>query len=190
MSVFSVVTRRGMRLPRALCALPAAALIAGVLGHTAIAGATTVSSNSSIGGTVPGTLGLTVTTPTALGPFVPGVATAYTTTMAATITSTAGATALTAVDSSASAQPGHLVNSSFPAYFLPSALQASAAGGSGSTTGLQSLSGSAATLLNYSAPVTGDFETVTFSQAIGATDALRTGAYSASITLTLTATTP
>jgi hypothetical protein len=110
--------------------------------------------------------------------------------MTATVTSTAAATALTAVDSPSSTQPGHLINSSFPAYYLPSPLQASAAGGSGATTGLQALSATAATLLNYSAPVTGDSETVTFSQAIGATDALRTGSYGASITLTLTATTP
>jgi hypothetical protein len=190
MSIFSVVTGRISRLPRALWAVSAAALFAGAVGPTAIAGATTVSSNSSIGGTVPGTLGLAVTSPAALGPFVPGVANTYTTTLIATVTSTAGATALSAVDSSASTQPGHLINSSFPAYYLPSALQASAAGGGGTTTGLQSLSGTAATLLNYSAPVTADSETVTFSQAIGATDALRTGSYAASITLTLTATTP
>jgi hypothetical protein len=124
-----------------------------------------------------------------LGPFTPGVANTYTTTMTATVTSTAGATALTAVDS-ASTFPGHLVNQSFPTFDLPSALQASASGGSGTTTGLQALSGTAATLLNYSAPVTGDSETVTFSQGIGATDALRTGTYGTSITLTLSATTP
>jgi len=163
-----------------------------VFGPAAIAGANTVSSDSTIGGSVPATLGLIVTSPGPLGPFTPGVANTYTTTMTATVISTAGATALTAVDSSGSATPGHLVNSTYsPTLFdLPSALQASAAGGSGASTGLQPLSGSPVTLLNYSAPVTGDSETVTFSQAIGATDALRTGSYGTSITLTLSATTP
>lgn len=112
--------------------------------------------------------------------------------MTATVISTAGGTALTAVDASGSATPGHLVNSTYaPTLFdLPSPLEASASGGGGSSLGLQPLSGSPVTLLTYGGPVTGDSETVEFSQAIDATDALRTGSYSASITLTLSATTP
>jgi hypothetical protein len=189
MSVYSVVGGRA-RLSRGVFVLGAVLFACLMLGRGAVANAAS-SQVVTPGGSVPGTLGLTVTSPGALGPFVPGVANTYTTTMTATVTSTAGATALTAVDSSGSATPGHLVNSSYATPFsLPSALQASAAGGSGTTTGLQSLSGTAATLLNYSAPVTGDSETVTFSQAIGATDALRTGTYGTSITLTLSATTP
>jgi hypothetical protein len=163
-----------------------------VLGPTAAASADTVSSTTTVGGSVPNTLGLIVTSPGSLGLFTPGVADSYTTTMTATVISTAGGTALTAVDSSGSATPGHLVNSTYaPALFdLPSALEVSASGGSGTSMGLQALSGSPVTLLTYAAPVTGDSETVTFSQAIGATDALRTGSYSASVTLTLSATTP
>jgi hypothetical protein len=42
----------------------------------------------------------------------------------------------------------------------------------------------------YAAPVSNDVVPVTFKQAIGRTDALRTGAYSKTLTFTLSTTTP
>jgi hypothetical protein len=44
--------------------------------------------------------------------------------------------------------------------------------------------------VSYSAPVSNDPVAVTFSQAIGANDALRTGVYSKTLTFTLSTTTP
>ena len=45
-------------------------------------------------------------------------------------------------------------------------------------------------LLDYANPVANDAATVAFRQAIGATDALRTGTYSKTLTLTLSTTQP
>ena len=42
----------------------------------------------------------------------------------------------------------------------------------------------------WSAPVSNDQVTVTFKQAIGATDALRTGTYAKTLTFTLSTTQP
>ena len=46
------------------------------------------------------------------------------------------------------------------------------------------------TLLTYAAPKSNDTVTVSFEQAIGASDALRTGSYSKTLTFTLSTTTP
>ena len=55
---------------------------------------------------------------------------------------------------------------------------------------LAAVGGSAAptTLLNYAAPVSNDAVTIDFKQSIGATDALRTGQYAKTLTLTLSTT--
>jgi len=45
-------------------------------------------------------------------------------------------------------------------------------------------------LLRYSAPISNDQVTMTFKQAIGANEALRTGTYSKTLTFTLATTTP
>ena len=45
-------------------------------------------------------------------------------------------------------------------------------------------------LKTYAAPVSNDVVPVTFTQKIAATDALRTGAYSKTLTFTLSTTTP
>ena len=52
------------------------------------------------------------------------------------------------------------------------------------------MSGSPLSLLNWAAPVSNDAITLEFLQPIGATDALRTGAYSKTLTYTLSTTTP
>jgi hypothetical protein len=94
------------RMPRRSALLVLLLALAGV-GPVATASADTVASTTTVGGSVPSTLGLIVTSPGSLGPFIPGVADTYTTTMTATVISTAGGTALTAVDSGGTATPGH-----------------------------------------------------------------------------------
>jgi hypothetical protein len=46
------------------------------------------------------------------------------------------------------------------------------------------------TVKTWSAPVSNDLTTVTFKQAVGANEPLRTGTYSKSLTFTLSTTTP
>ena len=83
--------------------------------------------------------------------------------MRPSISGTAGDAALTVSD------PGHLANGTFA---LPSPLQ---------------VTFSKAT---WTAPVSNDPVTIAFKQHIDATDALRTGAYSKTLTFTLSTTTP
>jgi hypothetical protein len=87
----------------------------------------------------------------------------YTAATSANVVSTALDAALTVSD------PGHLMNGTFA---LPSPLEV-----------LFSKS-------VWTAPVSNDSVTVTFKQHIGATDALRTGTYSKTLTFTLSTTTP
>ena len=47
-----------------------------------------------------------------------------------------------------------------------------------------------ASVLTYSGPVSNDAVTMSFSQAIGANEALRTGSYTKTLTYTLSTTTP
>jgi hypothetical protein len=121
-----------------------------------------------VGGTVPATLSLTLGGPASFGAFTPGVTRDYTATTTVTVTSTAGDAALTV------SGPDHLVNGAFA---LPSALQ----------VGHAALP---ATVKTWTAPVAGDPVGVEFEQHIGAGDALRTGTYSTTLTLTLSTTNP
>ena len=100
----------------------------------------------------------------------------------ATVVSTAGDAALSVADPSSNAT-GHLVNGAFS---LPQALLANAGGP------FAAVGGSAApTLLKtWTAPTSNEVVTVNFKQSIGATDALRTGTYSKTLTFTLSTTTP
>jgi hypothetical protein len=115
-------------------------------------------------GTVPATLGAGAS----FGGFTPGVAKTYTASTTATVISSAGDAALTVADPSTD-HTGHLVNGSF---FLPQPL-----GGLG-------------TIKTYASPVSNDVVAVTFTQPIAQTDALRTGAYSKTLTFTLSTTNP
>ena len=145
--------------------------------------------NGSVGGTVPATLALTLGTPASFGAFTPGVSKDYTTSMTANVVSTAGDAALSVADPSSTAT-GHLVNGTFS---LPSILQARASSALGTGGGAYAnVGGSAAPtpLLSYSGPVSNDPVTVSFLQHIGATDGLRTGTYSKTLTFTLSTTTP
>jgi predicted acyl esterase len=119
--------------------------------------------DAPVGGTVPATLALTLGAPATFGAFTPGVAKEYTATSTATVVSTAGDATLSVSD------PGHLMNGTFA---LPQPLQV------------------AFSKSSWSAPASNEAVTITFKQAIGAGDALRTGTYSRTLTFTLSTTTP
>jgi photosystem II stability/assembly factor-like uncharacterized protein len=140
---------------------------------------------SGPGGTVPATLSLSLGTPAAFGAFTPGVEKDYGSSTTASVTSTAGDATLTVADTSASST-GHLVNGSFS---LPSPLMAKATSSAGSGSAFGSLE-SPVTLLTYTGPVSNDAIAVAFQQHVGANDALRTGAYTKTLTFTLSTTTP
>jgi 3',5'-cyclic AMP phosphodiesterase CpdA len=135
---------------------------------------THVASDAPVGGTVPATLSLTLGAPASFGAFVPGVAKEYTAQTTANVISSAGDAALTVSASGAVVSPpgetvGHLANGTFT---LPQPLRVDIAPAT------------------WSAPVANDPVTIGFKQSIGATDALRTGSYSRSLTFTLSTTTP
>ena len=140
------------------------------------------------GGTVPATLSLTLgSTPRNLGSFIPGIAAEYMSSVPANVISTAGDAALSVADASTndSGQAGQR-----------RVLAASGAAGQGDD-GERSerpssapISGNPLVLTTWNAPVSNDTVTVSFKQAIGATDALRTGTYAKTLTFTLSTTTP
>jgi hypothetical protein len=142
-----------------------------------------VDPTSPVGGTVPPTLSLTLGTPASFGSFIPGVGQTYTASSTGSVTSTAGEATLSVADAS-SQNTGHLVNGTFA---LPQPLQARANGGT-----LANVGSAAAplNLLSYSGPVSNGAVTFGFSQRINNTDALRTGAYSKTLTFTLSTTQP
>lgn len=133
-----------------------------------------------VGASVAATLGLTLGAPTTFGAFVPGVARDYDAPSTATVTSTAGNATLSVADAGANA--GHLVNGTF---VLPQALQARVG-----TAAFGDLSASPLVLRTFSGPTSNDATAITFRQRIAATDALRTGTYSKTLTLTLSTTEP
>ena len=118
----------------------------------------------TVGGTVPATLSLTLGTPATFGAFTPGVAKEYTASTTANVISTAGDAALTVAPS-----PAYLANGTFT---LPEPLQV------------------AFSKSSWTAPVSNESVTIAFKQQIKATDALRTGAYSKTLTFTLSTTQP
>jgi hypothetical protein len=149
----------------------------------------TTSANGDVSGTVPATLSLALGPAASFGAFTPGVAQDYTAGTTANVISTAGDAALSVADPSSTAT-GHLVNGAFS---LPQPLQATASSPAGVTSGpFAPVGGSAAPtpLLSYAAPVSNDAVAIAFKQPIGATDALRTGSYSKTLTFTLSTTTP
>jgi hypothetical protein len=129
------------------------------------------------GGSVPATLALTMGAAATFGAFTPGVDHSYDASTTATVVSTAGDAALAVSDPSPIAT-GRLVNGAFS---LSDPLQARA--GTGAFAALGSVH-------TYPGPVTNDAVTITFRQRIGPAQALRTGAYSKTLTFTLSTTTP
>jgi hypothetical protein len=141
-----------------------------------------VAPTAPVGGTVAATLALTLGTPAAFGAFQPGVMKDYDATSTANVISTAGDAALSVADPSTTA-PGHLVNGAF---VMPSALLARA----GTIDPFKTVGAAPATLKTYTGPVSNDSVTLGFRQHVDANDALRTGAYSKTLTFTLSTTTP
>jgi Asp-tRNA(Asn)/Glu-tRNA(Gln) amidotransferase A subunit family amidase len=119
-----------------------------------------------LGAVVPATLSLVLGAAPAFGAFTPGVAKTYTASTTATVISTAGDAVLTVADP---AGTGKLVNGAFAL--------ASPLGGLG-------------VVKTWSAPVSNDVVTVSFTQPISATEPLRTGSYAKTLTYTLSTTTP
>ncbi len=151
---------------------------------------------TTVSGNVPSTLAVSVgTTAPNLGAFVAGLTQTYTTALGATVTTTAATSTFTAADTSTQS-PGHLVNTTASGgpYALAKGLQVDATDSSGSTSGGGTYSDlsltNPATLLTFGAPVANDPVTIGFRQPIGATDPLRTGTYTKTITFTLSTNTP
>jgi hypothetical protein len=153
-----------------------------------VSGTATVVPTTSVSGTVPATLALSLGSPATFGAFVPGVGTDYTAATTADVVSSAGDGTLTVSDPDAAA-PGHLVNGGFT---LPQAVQADATSPAGTGGAFAPVGGadSPTSLLTYAGPVAHDPVTVNFKQTIGANDALRTGTYAKTLTFTLSTTTP
>jgi Glycosyl hydrolase family 10 len=117
----------------------------------------------SVGGSVAPTLSLTLGAPASFGPFTPGADREYAASTTANVISSAGDAALSVSD------PGHLANGSFT---LADPLRVEFS------------------KRQWTAPVANDPVTITFRQHIGATQPLRTGAYTRTLTFTLSTTTP
>ena len=108
------------------------------------------------------------------------------------MTTTAQNTALTVADlSSPPGIAGYLYNASGSGYSLASPVQASGSSSAPGATGtpLSAVSQNPLALVNYSQPVSNDNVTIGFSQPIGATDPLRTGGYTKTLTFTLSTST-
>lgn len=119
--------------------------------------------DGSAGGTVPATLSLSLGAPATFGAFVPGSEREYTAQTTANVISTAGEATLSV------SEPGHLANGAFT---LPEPLRVSFS------------------KTSWSAPTSNENVDIGFRQLVKATDALRTGMYSKTLTLTLSTTTP
>jgi alpha-L-rhamnosidase len=161
----------------------------GVTGsHTFAFGTVSTSADTTVGGSVPATLSLSLGTPAAFGAFTPGLPKDYFAATSAQVISTAGDATLSVADPS-SVATGHLVNGAFS---LPQPLQARARNAANTGTAYNNV-GSAAgplNLLTYGAPVSNDAVSLQFKQSIGAYDALRTGTYAKTLTFPLSTTTP
>jgi hypothetical protein len=140
------------------------------------------------GGDTPATLNITLGASNPFTPFVPGIAKEYSTSVSATLTSTAGDATLSVADPSSTAT-GRLVNGAFA---LDAPLQVSATSPNGTSAPQAPVGGSAAPtkLLTYSGPLGAEAATLAFKQSIGGSEALRTGGYSKTLTFTLSTTTP
>jgi hypothetical protein len=144
--------------------------------------------DTTAGANVPATLSLSLGPAATFSPFVPGVGANYDATSTANVVSTAGNAALSVADP-ATTNTGHLVNGAFA---LPTKLQARATSAAGTGAALADVGGSAnpTSLLTYTGPVSNDSVTLSYRQRINANDALRTGTYSKTLTLTLSTTQP
>ena len=147
-----------------------------------------VSREGGAGGSVAATLSLTLGSAASFGTFVPGVARNYDASTTANVISTAGDALLSVADPSPTAT-GRLVNGSF-ALAQPLQAMGTSASATGGAFASLSTDTSPLDLLTYTGPVSNDAASITFRQSIAANDALRTGAYSKTLTFTLSTTTP
>lgn len=125
------------------------------------------------------------------GTFVPGEATTYQTTLAATVESDEAGAVLTIEDPSTTGVPGHLQHPGGTSLAQP--LLASAATAAPGAAGAPPTPvGAAPTVLaTYTAPLAfPDPVAITLHQQIGETEPLRTGTYGKTLVLTLTSSTP
>lgn len=124
----------------------------------------------------------------ALGPFVPGIATTYGTSITASVSADEPGATLTAMDPTATSA-AHLTNDTFP---LAHPLEARATSDAATGGPFAPVGGTAAplTLLTYALPVSDDTATISFRQAVDATEPLRTGTYGTTLILTLSTGTP
>jgi enterochelin esterase-like enzyme len=119
-------------------------------------------SASTVGGTVPAQLSLTLGPAASFGAFTAGVDKTYSAQSSATVTSTAG-------DAALSVSPATLANGAFKLAEPVSVTPAKT---------------------SWSGPISNDTFAIAYSQHIGANEALRTGTYSATLTFTLSTTNP
>jgi hypothetical protein len=135
-------------------------------------------------------LSLTLGQAASFGSFVPATARTYDAAAAATVVSTAGDAALSVSDADTT-NTGRLVNGAF-ALSQPLQVRATnAASPASAYAPLSTTAGGSVTLLNYGSPTAGaDPVTLGFRQAITATEILRAGSYSKTLTFTLSTTTP
>jgi hypothetical protein len=141
---------------------------------------------STVTATVPKVLGLTLGSAATFGQFAPGVAQTYSGSTTAEVISTHTDAALSIMDPSSEA-PGKLVNTGTA---MPQAVQARATNAANTATTFSAVSSNPLTLLSYSAPISRDAVTLEFRQPIAATDALKNGTYSKTLTFTLSTTSP
>ena len=158
--------------------------------QTLLVGQSTADAIGGVGGDVASMLSLTLGSVPSFGAFAPATARTYDATGSASVVSTAGNATLSVTDATNTA-PGHLINGTFA---LPQVLQVRATnGGNPNTTylPLSETSGTPVNLLTYPGPTAGaDQVTLGFRQVIGANDPLRAGAYSKTLTYTLSTTQP
>ena len=126
---------------------------------------------------MPATLSLSLAGSAVFSPFTPGVAGDYEASVGATVTSTAGDATLTVTDPAGR----RLVNGAFS---LAQPVQAAVSGA------FAPVGGSPLTLHTYGGPASNDPLTIRVKQTIGASEPLRTGAYSKTFTFTLSTTAP
>jgi hypothetical protein len=134
-------------------------------------------------GNVPATLAVTLGSSPTFGNFIPNVARDYLAATVATVTSTAGEATLSVADRSAT-HTGKLVNGT---YALPQPLQIRAGEGAFAPLGG---SASPTPLVMFNGPVSGTVVPIELKQPIGELDGLRRGAYTKTLTFTLSTTTP
>jgi len=142
-----------------------------------------------IGGTVEGTMGLSLPSATTFGPFTPGIAKWYEANVVATITSNYNDTSLSVYDP-ATTNTGRLVNG---ARALATPLTIKLASGTQATALAGGPVGGAAAptpILSYSAPQTNRTATLFFQQQIAANEVLAAGTYGKTLTFSMSTTTP